>query len=133
LQKFIRHVFLSVSQYIDQAIGFQDRGSVPGNFRYLTLLQSGPGSSVGIATDYGLDGLVLNPDGDEIFRRSRQALVPTQPSVQWVPSLSQWYRRPGREAEPPPHLVPKALEKNRAIPLLTLRACVAYKKSVKTP
>ena len=27
----------------------------------------GPGSSVGIANDYGLDGLGLNPGGDEIF------------------------------------------------------------------
>ena len=27
----------------------------------------GPGSSVGIATDYGLDGPGLNPGGDEIF------------------------------------------------------------------
>jgi len=31
---------------------------------------SGPGSSVGIATDYGLDGPVSNPGGDEIFRTS---------------------------------------------------------------
>jgi len=31
-------------------------------------------------------------------------------------------------ADSPPHLVPKVLEKSRAIPLLTLRACVAYKK-----
>ena len=31
----------------------------------------------------------------------------------------------------PPHLVPKVLEKSRAIPLLTLRACVAYKKREK--
>ena len=30
--------------------------------------ECGPGSSVGIATDYGLDGLVSNPGGDEIFR-----------------------------------------------------------------
>ena len=29
---------------------------------------------------------------------------------------------------PPPHVVPKVLEKSRAIPLLTLRACVFYKK-----
>jgi len=28
----------------------------------------GPGSSVGIATDYGLDGPGSNPGGDEIFR-----------------------------------------------------------------
>jgi len=41
----------------------------------------GPGSSVGIATDYGLDGTGLNPGGDEIFRPSRPALGPTQPPV----------------------------------------------------
>ena len=29
---------------------------------------SGPGSSVGIATDYGLDGPGSNPGGDEISR-----------------------------------------------------------------
>ena len=31
----------------------------------------GPGSSVGIATDYGLDGPRSNPGGDEIFRPDR--------------------------------------------------------------
>ena len=41
----------------------------------------GPGSSVGIATDYGLDGSGSNPGGDEIFRHSRPALGPTQPPV----------------------------------------------------
>ena len=44
---------------------------------------SGPGSSVGIATDYGLDGPGSNPGEDEIFRPSRPALEPTQPPVQW--------------------------------------------------
>ena len=29
----------------------------------------GPGSSVGIVTDYGLDGPGSNTSGDEIFRR----------------------------------------------------------------
>ena len=45
-------------------------------------------SSVGIATDYGLDGPGSNPGGDEIFRPSILALGPTQPPVKWVPVLS---------------------------------------------
>jgi len=49
----------------------------------------GPGSSVGIATDYGLDGQGSNPGGDEIFRPSRPPLGPTQPPLKWVPGLSR--------------------------------------------
>ena len=49
----------------------------------------GPGSSDGIATDYGLDGLGLNPGGNKIFRPFRPALGPIQPPVQWVPGLSR--------------------------------------------
>jgi len=38
-------------------------------------------SSVGIATDYGLDGPGSNPGSDEIFRPARPALGPTQTPV----------------------------------------------------
>jgi len=56
---------------------------------FVVLSVCGPGSSVGIVTDYGLDGPGSNPGGDEIFRPSIPALGPTQPPVKWVPSLSR--------------------------------------------
>jgi len=65
---------------------FPDKHSVLSH-QYFT--QCGPGSSVGIATDYGLDGSGSNPGGDEIFRSSRPTLGPTQSPVKWVPDLSQ--------------------------------------------
>ena len=52
------------------------------------LLMCGPDSSVGIATDYRLDGSGSNPGGNEIFRPSRPARGPTHPPVKWVPDLS---------------------------------------------
>jgi len=56
---------------------------------YQFIYFGGPGISVGIVTDYGLDGPGSNPGGDEIFRPSRPALGSTQPPVKWVPSLSR--------------------------------------------
>jgi len=58
-------------------------------FLYVFVFICGPGSSVGMATDYGLDGPGSNPGGDEIFRPSIPVLGPTQSAVKWVPSLSR--------------------------------------------
>ena len=83
------------------------------------LRTGGPGSSVGIATGYGLDGPGIESWwGGEIFR--------TCPDRPWDPPslLYNGYRvfpggkvRPGRDTDPSPLLVPWS-RKSRAIPLL---------------
>ena len=73
-------------------------------------MHGGPGSSVGIATVYGLDGPGSNPGGDENFCPSRPAWGP--PSL-----LYNGYRvfpggkvRPGRATEHSPLQVPRVME-----------------------
>jgi len=50
-------------------------------FSFYFVKYCGPGSSVGIATDYWMDGPGSNPSEDEIFRPSTPALGPTQSPV----------------------------------------------------
>ena len=54
------------------------------------LLSVGPGSVVGIATAYGLDGPVIGSRwGREFPHPYRPVLSTTQSPVQWVPGLSR--------------------------------------------
>ena len=61
----------------------------PSHYAILIGNVCGPGSSVCVATEYGLDGPGSIPGEDEISRPSRPALRPTQSPVKWVPGLSR--------------------------------------------
>jgi len=75
--------------FLEPSGPLQDCNGTALAFTFFNLyLKCGPGSSVDIATDYGLDGPGSNPGKDEIFRPSRTALGPTQPPVKWVQGLS---------------------------------------------
>ena len=80
------------------------------------------GSSVSMATDYGLDDPGSNPGGGEIFRPSRPVLGPTQSPAKWVPVLSTGVKcGRGVLLTTHPLLAPRSW-KSRAIPLPTLWA-----------
>jgi len=68
------------------------------------IIICGPGSSVGIATYYALDGLGSNPGGGKIFRPSGPALGPTQPPVNRNRVFPGGKVRPGRAADHSPPL-----------------------------
>ena len=87
----------------------------------LLLNFCGLGSSVGIATDYGLDGPGSSPSGDEIFRQSRPVLGTTQPPVKCTGSFPGVKCGRGVLLTTHPLLVPRSW-KSRVIPLTTLWA-----------
>jgi hypothetical protein len=73
---------------------------------YILILQRtrvtcGPGSSVGIATGYGLDGPGIESRwGRDFPHLSRPVLGPTQPPVQWAPGISRGQRAAGAWRRP---------------------------------
>ena len=65
-------------------------------------------SPVGTATRYWLDGPGIEfPWGRDFPQSSGPAPGPTQPPMQWVPSLSRGVKLPRRSFDHPPHLTPR--------------------------
>ena len=84
-----------------------NRSSVEGvgwmEYLYSKIKPCGPGSVVGIATAYWLDGPgIESPWGRDFPHLLRPALRPTQLPVQWVPGLSPGVRC-GRGVTLTPH------------------------------
>ena len=72
-------------------------------FVNIYIRSSGPGSSVGIASGYGLDGPGIESRwGRDFPDLSRLSLGLTQSPVQWVPCLSRGIERPQLDADPSP-------------------------------
>ena len=72
----------------------------------------GPGSSVGIATDYGLDGPGIESRwGGVVFRHPDRPWGPPSLLYNGYRVFPRGKERPGRDADPSPLLVPRS--KNR--------------------
>ena len=98
-----------------------------GIFRYKTE-EVEPVSSVGIVAGYGLDGPGIESRWVEIICRPDRPWGP--PSLRYNGyRVFPWGRkRPGRDADPSPPSSAEIWKWSSDIPLLSLRAFVAYKK-----
>ena len=72
------------------------------------IIWSGPGSSVGIATDYGLDGPGIESRWGEIFRLPDRPWSPPKLLYNWYQVFPGGRKRPRRDADPSPLLVPRS-------------------------
>ena len=83
----LRHIFLQMFRFSRVSI---ISPMFRTHFPFTHLQRCGPGSVVGIATGYGLDGSGIEYRWGRYFPHlSRPNLGPTQPPVQWVPGLSR--------------------------------------------
>jgi hypothetical protein len=69
----------------------------------LILLYRNRGSSVSIVFMYGLDDIRSPAEAKDLTSVSRPALVPTQPTVQWVPGVLSPGAKRGRCVKLTPH------------------------------
>ena len=73
------------------------------------MLNCGQGSSVSIATDYGLDDPGSNPGGEEDFPSVQTGSgAHPAPCAMGTGSCPGGWRRPGRGSGPSPRLVPRS-------------------------
>ena len=77
----------------------------------------GRGSAFGIATHHELDGPEIKYRlGGDFPHSSRPVLGSTQPSIQWVPSLSFGVKRPGRGVNQQPPIIAEIKERVELYP-----------------